>query len=174
MSDREFLSHFIEEPLYLIKDDVKVPTIQAESLEVAQPIQAEEPAAPVLLKPLPTFGKNLKHCIILVNWGEQANSSEKELLIKILSSVKRSEDDVLIASSSNASAEQIDALLAEYNHKHLIDFGTSKLVEIAHAETYTPVQVGPKKYLKADALSEIAQDVEKKKALWKALQEMFL
>ncbi len=181
MSDQAFLSHFIEEPIYLIKEaidthsvveEVKKETVAVVPEETVAAV--EEPKAPVLMKPLPTIGKNLKSCVILVNWTEEPIESEKELLLKILSSVKRSEDDVLITSASNASLEQIEALLAEHGHKHLIDFGTSKFSPIAHAEVYTPVQDGMKKYLKTDTLDSISKDVEKKKALWKALQEVFL
>ncbi|WP_420386557.1 hypothetical protein [Roseivirga sp.] len=175
MSDRAFLAEFITEPLYLIseKDQVKADYPSVEE-KAAEPARVEEPKAKVELKALTTSGNNLKGCIILVSWGDEAVASEKELLLKILSSVKLGEGDVLIAHASGASHEQIEALLAEQNHKHVLDFGTSLLDQVKNSPSYTPVANGYKKYLKADRLDSIATSVDQKKALWKALQDIFL
>ena len=173
MSDFSFLSEFINETLYLIKEENQ--TSQYEEAQAEPPVQVvEEPQEKVSLKPVPTSGQNLKGCIILVNWENDTVPEEKELLLKILGSVKRSEQDVLIAQVVDTSPEQIDALLAEQNHKHVLDFGTSKFPELSSSQPYQILEKGSKRYLKADALSEISTDVEKKKALWKALQDMFL
>lgn len=181
MSDQAFLSEFITEPLYLIKEekpivnnykDVKeepTSTIAEEPI----PIITEKPKAKVELKPIFTSGENLKGCIILVDWKNGEVSSEKELLLKILSSVKRTESDVLIAHAYESSTEQIEALLAEQNHKQVLDFGTDSIPENTSTKLYEIKANGPKKYLKADPISAIATDVEMKKALWKALQEIF-
>ena len=129
---------------------------------------------PVELTPLTTSGKNLKNCIILTDWKEEAISQEKELLLKILSSVKRIEDDVLIVHAGDASNEDIEAVFAENNHKQVIDFGTDKVSKLASTSAYSPVSEGVKKFLKGDSLSQIASDVDKKKALWSALQSIFI
>lgn len=187
MSDHAFLSEFINEPLYLIVDEgVKVKeeglSTEEKAVEPKAYPQAEaeastlveEPKAKVELKPVPTSGQNLKGCIILVNWENGEVAEEKELLLKIMGSVKRTEQDVLIAQASGTSEEQIEAILTEQNHKQVLDFGTHKLPQLSKSELYQIKADGPKKYLKAHALSEINTDVEKKKALWKALQEIFL
>lgn len=187
MSDHAFLSEFINEPLYLIKDEgvrIKEEGLSTEGkaveprdypqAEPEAPTMVEEPKAKVELKPVPTSGQNLKGCIILVKWENREVAEEKELLLKILSSVKKTEQDVLIAQASGTSEEQIEALLAEQNHKQVLDFGTNKLPQLSKSDFYQITTDGPKKYLKAHALSEIASDVEKKKALWRALQEIFL
>lgn len=187
MSDHAFLSEFITEPLYLIKDEgvrVKKERLSTEEkavepkaypqAEPEAPTVVEEPKAKVEIKPVPTSGQNLKGSIILVNWENGEVSEEKELLLKIMSSVKRTEQDVLIAQASGTSEDQIEALLAEQNHKQVLDFGTNKLPQLSKSDFYQITADGPKKYLKAHALSEINTDVEKKKALWKSLQEIFL
>lgn len=187
MSDHAFLSEFINEPLYLIKDESvrveeKETSVQLEiaeptaypPAEAAAPAVVEEPKAKVELKPVPTSGQNLKGCIILVNWQDGEVAEEKELLLKIMSSVKRTEQDVLISQASGTSKEQIEALLAEQNHKQVLDFGTGKLPKLSKSDFYQITAEGPKKYLKAHPLAEISTDVDKKKALWKGLKEMFL
>jgi len=97
----------------------------------------------------------------------------KELLYKIMGSVKRKPEDVLLANCKNADAVQIEALLANNNHRHVLAFGTEVLAELKGVTSYAIHQVGPKSFLKADSLTQIATNVDKKKALWKALQEMF-
>lgn len=170
MSDIAFLSQFIEEPIYLIEEEAERNAYQ-ETVEHKEAEKVEEPK--VEISPLPTFGSNLKHCIILVNWTEEVDT-EKEFLLKIMASVKRSKNDVLIAMLGNASQEQVDALLAEHNHRQLLDFGTGKLSKTDQAEYYTAWKDAGKTYLKAHSLAEIAQDVDKKKLLWKELQQIFL
>lgn len=173
MSDHSFLAEFITEPLYLIKDESVEPKAytQPEADEISQ---VEEPKEKVALKPVTTSGQNLKGCIIFVDWKAGEVAEEKDLLLKIMGSVKRTENDVLIAHSYGTSGEQIEALLAEQNHRHVLDFGTDSLVFLNQAKPYEIKENGLKRYLKADALSSISADVDLKKALWKALQSMFL
>lgn len=173
MSELSFLSEFIKEPLYLIKEEIQAPKNYTQAT-TDEPAQVEEPKEKVALKPVTTSGQNLKGCIILVDWENGEVTEEKDLLLKILGSVKRTENDVLIAHASGTSQEQIEALLAEQNHRHVLDFGTAKLTHLSTAGTYEIKENGPKKYLKAHPISEISTDIEKKKALWKSLQEMFL
>lgn len=195
MSDQNFLAHFIEEALYVIKEDAtptsdtspvapieakgepkpEEPVLSPEPTIIDPPTTVEEPVAPVYVKPLPAAGNNLKHCIVLVDSSEELLEEPlKDLLYKIIGAVKRNPDDILLANCRNAGKDQIEALLANNNHKHLLAFGTDVLTELQGVQPY---EIHKPKYvamLKADALSEIASDVDKKKALWKALQEMFL
>ncbi len=145
-----------------------IPTIEpAPAMEVKEP-------EPVYLKPLPTEGNNLKHCLLLVESSDTILEAPlKTLLEKIMSAVKRSLDDVLLVNVREASPEQIEALLSEQNHRHLIAFGTAKVAGLNGATLYQLTEVNRKSYLKADALSAIAQNVEMKKALWGALKAMF-
>ncbi len=194
MSDQNFLAHFIEEPLYVIKEDSSpIPdTSVAEPIEAKgetkpeettnsaepaiadAPVTVKEPAAPVYVKPLPTAGNNLKHCIILVDSPEELLEEPfKVLLYKIIGAVKRNPEDILLANCRDAGKDQIEALLANNNHKHLLAFGTDVLTELTGIQPYTIHKPEYVAMLKADSLSEIASDVDKKKALWKALQVMF-
>jgi len=195
MTDSDFLPYFIEEPLYLIKGDEQPvaaeETVQpeAEAATITPPAVAtpptpaavntapakvEEPTPPVYVKPLPTLGDNLKHCIVLVDSTEEVlEDSLKALLFKIMGSVKRTPEDILLANCRNADKDQIEALLANNNHRHVLTFGTNILTQLNGISPYAIHKEGPKSMLKGDALTEIQENVDKKKALWKALQEMF-
>lgn len=189
MAEDNFLPYFIEEPVYVINadalseeapviEDVSSPEIPAPepSTEVSKTEQApivEEPA-PVYVKALPTAGDNLKHCIVLVNSQEDIlEESLQTLLYKIMGSVKRKSEDILLVNCYQADEEQIAALLANNNHRHVLAFGVNLLPALTTASPYAIVKDGAVSMLKADGLDLIDQETEKKKALWKALQEMF-
>ena len=83
-------------------------------------------------------------------------------------------DDILLVNIKAANDKQIQALMAEQNHRHLLCFGSEKLALLKSIKAYSVHAENHKFYLKADALNLISTTVEKKKALWSALQEMFL
>jgi hypothetical protein len=185
--DLSFLAHFITEDLYLIKEEsstVEVKTV-IEPVKAAQPVVkvslAEEKATKVeekeqiYIKPLPTEGNNLKHCLIFFESSQNhLEASKKAFLLKILASVKRSLDDVLLVNVKEASKEQIDAVLSEFNHRHVLAFATTKLDSIISTPRYEVKEDAKKFYLKADDLGQIEATVELKKSLWAGLQKMFL
>lgn len=189
MADDNFLAHFIEEPIYVIASEEQ-PLPQSKEGDIVETVSptpteqtaliepevnvVEEPVAPVYVKPLPTSGNNLKHCIVLVESNQELlEESLKELLHKIMGAVKRTAEDILIANCKNADSDQIEALLANNNHRHILSFGTDIISKLKSADLYTIQKDGAVSMLKSDALIEISQNVDKKKALWKALQEMF-
>jgi hypothetical protein len=186
MQDLSFLPHLIDEDIYVIKEKeadkeiIEVAGIKVETV-IPDPVPApveenniEEPK-PVYTKPLPTKGSNLKHCIVIVESTETIlDNDSKTFLENILKSVKRSMDDILLVNTKDASDEQIQALLAEQNHRHLLCFGSEKLTFLKDIQTYSVHSENHKYYLKADDLDLISKTVDKKKALWTALKEMFL
>ncbi len=181
MSDRNFLAEFIKEPIYVIKESLSTPEVQKAENSVPKEIEdntvVEEPEVALSAPPtpLPTKGENLKHCIVLLDTeAEIISASDEEFLYKILGAVKRSSNDVLIANINGANKDSIDALLAEHNHRHLLAFGLENLPDGTSAPLYEIKSVSGRQYLLADHLHAIAQDQDKKKALWKALQSMFL
>lgn len=198
MSDQSFLAHFITEDLYVLKEEVKVPEKaeeakpepQAEELPAKESVAEEKPAykeesalfepskveepEPVYLKPLPTEGSNLKHCLVLVESDNPILQNDlKGLLEKIMGAVKRSMDDILLVNVKAASDEQLEALLSEQNHRHLLAFGTHKVQQLIEVGKYELTLIERKSYVKADSLKTISENIELKKALWKVLKEMF-
>ncbi len=185
--DNSFLSHFITEEIYLIKDDLVATSTQELLVESvtetsSEPVSPSPPKQPVLeddkpvyIKPLPTEGNNLKHCIIFFEADQpQLEVEKKAFLLKVMASVKRSLDDVLLVNVKEASAEQIAAVLNEFNHRHVLVFNSEKLDNYNNSPVYDVKEDRKKLFLKADDLGEIENTVALKKALWAGLQKMFL
>jgi len=185
MNERlNFLSNFITEEIFVIKSEAtggksvsepeQLPKEEKAPSDPVEPVKAAE-EAPVYLKPLPTEGENLKHCLIFFESEEsKLDDSKKAFLLKVMGSVKRSLNDVLLVNVKDASAEQIEAVFSEFNHRHVLAFGTQKIDKYAGSETYLVTEDKKKFYLKADDLLNIENTVELKKSLWGCLQKMFL
>jgi hypothetical protein len=190
--DFSFLANFITEDLYLIKESELVVTKEQSITDVLpetgskQPLKAAENSepvneetivqeeSPIYIKPLPTEGNNLKHCLIFFESNQtHLEANKKAFLLKILSSVKRSLDDVMLVNLKEASKEQIEAVLSEYNHRHVLVFASGKLDHMV-SQQYEVKEEAKKFYLKADDLEKIEATVDLKKALWAGLQKMFL
>jgi len=203
--DISFLSHFITEEIYLIKDNIAptqktkvekvveapiekanpAPTKEVMTEEVAEttvaktsppsPTPVVEEPKPVYIKPLPTEGNNLKHCLIFFEAEQpQLEGEKKAFLLKILTSVKRSLDDVLLINVKEASSEQIEAVLNEFNHRHVLVFDSKKLDSYNNSPVYEVKEDRKKFYMKADDLTLIESTVALKKSIWAGLQKMFL
>jgi hypothetical protein len=185
--DLSFLAHFITEDLYLIKEEASAAEVKAvlEPVKAVQPVVEKSPAEAkaaiveekeqVYIKALPTEGNNLKHCLIFFESSQNhLEASKKAFLLKILTAVKRGLDDVLLVNLKEASKEQIDAVLSEFNHRHVLAFATTKLDSIISTPQYEVKEDAKKFYLKADDLGQIEATVELKKSLWAGLQKMFL
>ena len=173
---RSFLPHFITDDIYVI--DKKIKSKDTASQEIlAEPEQTpivEEPTIePVALKPIPTHGENLKHCIVMFSAEGKLDSGSKDLLFKILAVINRKPKDVLMANVHGCSAESIEALIQENNHRQLISFGVRKPNLLGEASLYEPISEKGKHFLLSDHLQEIAKDNTKKRALWQALQFIF-
>ena len=175
-----FLSQLINEDIYVINKENEPVRMEKEPDENKEEV-SETPEATiaepteVYAKPLPTSGSNLKHCIVLVESSEELLETElKTLLENILKAVKRSLDDILLVNIKDASEDQLQGLLAEQNHRHLLNFGSTKLNLLKEQPHYQVLKENHKFYLNADDLGQVQSDVAKKKALWSALQEMFL
>lgn len=177
MADSNFLAEFIKEPVYVIQE---AQSVQEDSKVITEPAKEATVVAEPEVKlstptPLPTKGENLKHCIILVNTdAEVIGASDEAFLYKILGAVKRQPNDVLIANVNKVNNDSLAAFLAEHNHKHLLAFGPNQLSNDVDATLYEPTKISGKSYLLTEDLGIIAQNQDKKKALWKALQTMFL
>ena len=174
MSKEQFLPFFMDMPLYLVKEkEAEVATAEAADEQQPADNHVHEDQIPYEAKAIPTDGQNLKSCVILLA-NEKEFTSERAFLLKVLKSVKRSMDDVLLANCTSVSQDQLEALLSEHNHRHLISFGVELPASRATKDKYSVHSIKQVKVLLSDTLGIIQEDTEKKKALWKALQSMFL
>ncbi len=177
--DYSFLTQLITEDIYVVKERELGPTTGSQTNEPTTEKGDEEgvvsESKETYIKPLQTEGNNLKHCLVFVeSSSEIIDANSKEFLSNVLKAVKRSLDDILLINLKGASIKQIEALMAEQNHRHLLVFGTGKLDDLFTSEQYTVHESNHKYFLKADDLKIISEEKDKKKALWTALQKMFL
>lgn len=181
MEDKKvYLPYFLEETIYKVREGSATVQESSSSIEQAEEVHQQPTsiatsvnAEPVAVKPIVTFGENLKHCIVLFSSEHKISVASKDLLFKILASINRTPKDALMANVYDCSQEQIEALLSEHNHKHLISFDVKQTTELSQADPYTPYSSKGKHYILSDDLEVVATDIDKKKALWKALKEVF-
>jgi len=164
--DNAFLPFFFQEPVYLVPDPVN-PTLGETS-------ESEHSANSPTYTPL---GSNQKQILLLVEeTGEQhISETNLELLEKILQSVQLSLDDVCLVNA--AQAQIPDAVVGKVTFSTYISFGMPPAAW-QFCNFFKKYEVGRddngQAYLWADSLTEIAEDVEKKKLLWSSLKSLFL
>ncbi|MGB3588486.1 MAG: hypothetical protein WBA23_18210 [Tunicatimonas sp.] len=151
-SNVDFLPFFFQEPVYVVDE--------AQGETVYQPL-----------------GENRCRILLLVEELEthHVSDSGKELLEKILLALKLSFEDVCLVNVSHCKTP--NQLESKLEFKSCISFGMppedwqfsnfSRKYEVIKDES-------ERAFLWADPLSEIATDVEKKKALWLSLKTLFL
>lgn len=163
--DRNFLPHFIEEEIYIIKEDgeLSVDSPKPDSQVVEEPLTDY-----VESSPLKYSGKNLKNVAILV---PVIIDEEIAFLQKILGAVKFSLDDcALVGVDNNPNLKSLD----ELTPKAILSFGVAVDLSFTSGTLYEINILEGIKTIKADKLSSISADNTKKKLLWDALQKMFL
>jgi hypothetical protein len=179
MEDKHaYLPYFIDETIYVIASSQQQEADAPEQAIAEAPEHAPAPTtsaetSPIDLNPIVTFGENLKHCIVLFSSSTKISPESKDLLFKILGAINRTPKDALMANVHGCSSEQLQALLAEHNHRHLISFGITNIPQLSEAQPYQPITEKGKYYILSDHLEAVAVDLDKKKALWKALKNIF-
>lgn len=175
MSKEQYLPFFMDMPLYLVKDKEASDNVEEKPETTSETLnpQVEESLAGYEAQAIPTEGQNLKACVILLA-NDLEFASQRDFLFKVLASVKRNQEDVLLANCADVNIDQLEALLSEHNHRHLLSFGVELPPSRAVKEKYRVQAIKHVQVLSSDSLAAIQEDMEKKKALWKALQSMFL
>ncbi len=111
--------------------------------------------------------------IVLVN---QLNPTDSELLGKILGAVKLDLQSVDIIELDKNLAVNLSQIFTQNSVNQLITFGID-LSKVSIDVKLTPYQILENqgiKFIYSDSLTAIQNDVPKKKALWGALQGMFV
>lgn len=219
--DYAFLPHFINEEIFIIKEDLEKytpgkgvssvsetvakasPLVSAEiahpakaasteirtaGLATVKEAPAEKASAATADESLATSkhdpekeaeteifykGKNLKKVAIIVNYNGKGfiDPQEEEFLLKILSAVKLTADDVAIINVNHLNS---GSHIKNFNYVKLITFGChNDDLPNAAEPPYSLKQSEGRFYLKADSLEEIQQTKDKKVKLWESLQKMF-
>jgi len=111
--------------------------------------------------------------VILV---DDCSDADQALLGKILTAVKLNLNQVDLVRLADLSQMNARTAFSQNLISHFITFGVAlqKIKLEIPLNPYQTKEIKNIRFLFSDALSELHTDVEKKKALWKALQEMFL
>jgi hypothetical protein len=164
--DDAFLPFFFQEPVYLVPDPV--------NSTLGETSESEHSANSSTYTPL---GSNHKQILLLVEETDVQHISETnlKLLEKILQSVQLSLNDVCLVNV--AQAHTPDVVKGEVAFGTYIAFGMPPEAW-QYCNFFKKYEVdrddNGQAYLWADSLTEIAEDVEKKKLLWSSLKSLFL
>jgi DNA polymerase III psi subunit len=145
---------FAGENIYLLKDEFE---IVGEDIQQEKPVQYYQPKQKV---------------IILVT---SLNPTDIELLGKILGAVKLDLQSVDTIELDKNQAVNLSQIFIQKSVNQLITFGID-LSKVNLDIKLMPYQILEKqgiKFIYSDSLSNIQNDIPKKKALWGSLKEMF-
>ncbi len=118
------------------------------------------------------YGENKKHITVIV---EEVNpdfmrSVSFQFLNKIMEAVKLSQHEYALINLQENKACTLERIMKELAPNHIIIFGES---DFSNLDNYEISEIEGSTMLQSDSLTDVQTDVEKKKALWKALQEVF-
>ena len=145
---------FAGENIYLLKNEFEI---------VAEEIPQE--------KPIQYYQLKQKVIILLTS----LNPTDSELLGKILGAVKLDLQSVDIIESDKNQTVNLSQIFIQKTVNQLITFGID-LSKVSLDIKLTPYQILEKqgiKFIYSDSLTDIQNDIPKKKALWGSLKEMF-
>lgn len=164
MSENKDLGHLkflFTDDLYIIDDPVKNydPQTETEAPQVAE-LQPDEPVQKVPAAPL------LDRSLFLIQ-NNNLDAELEALLYKIIGAVKLTDDQYDIDFTDDTEIIPINN-----DHKvQIIFLASDNPMPMAR---YESMQIDGRTIVYSDMLDEIASDVNKKKRLWNALQELFL
>ena len=163
-NDTRFLPFFFQEPVYVVPDPQGTPSPDPISADSVQ----ERVYAPL--------GENRRQILVLVDAADDyyLEAGNQELLVKILQALGLALEDVWLVNVAQAPSP--DCIAEEISFLSCISFGMPpepwqfsnffRKYEVMKDET-------ERAFLFSDTLTEIGQDVAKKKRLWLSLKTLF-
>lgn len=170
-----FQQLFAGEQLYVIPEKkVLNEEVSVEKKQIVAPI-AEQVVAAIKVEKVqePLHFVPNHRVVILV---DDCSDADQALLGKILTAVKLNLNQVDLVRLADLSQMNARTAFSQNLISHFITFGVAlqKIRLEIPLNPYQTKEIKNIRFLFSDALSELQNDVEKKKALWRALQEMFL
>lgn len=170
-----FQQLFAGEQLYVIPEKkVLNEEVSVEKKQIVAPI-AEQVVATIKVEKVqePLHFVPNHRVVILV---DDCSDADQALLGKILTAVKLNLNQIDLVRLADLSQMNARTAFSQNLISHFITFGVAlqKIKLEIPLNPYQTKEIKNIRFLFSDALSELQNDVEKKKALWKALQEMFL
>lgn len=173
IDDASYLRFVYQEDIYILNEpeiieDRSEPEISEPiARQITEPVEINEP------EPVMFWGGNQKRILILIKdpESELIHPKDQDFLMRIVEGgLKYSKEDVAVVNCSKYEYSQI---FDEIDHAYLIAFGDHPGKFVGAFPKYEVNMQSGKKVLLSDSLKDLEPDKEKKKALWKALQNMF-
>ena len=159
---------FAGENIYLLKNEfVEKSSVGTHTMaKIVQPLS-------VFPQTTPLYYQSKQKVLILV---ASLNPTDSELLGKILGAVKLDLQSVDIIELDKNKDINLSQIFIQNSVNQLITFGID-LSKISLDIKLTPYQILEKqgiKFIYSDSLTDIRNDIPKKKALWGSLKEVFM
>lgn len=161
MIDDSYLTFFITEDLYLVKEPVLEKSAPAAPVAVSKPAA---PAIPVIAAPAPPAAT--VHDLAI--WAPALSPADRELLTNILKAIKKDFSKAFLMEGTDSYKP---------HYRDLICFGYARELSSklgSAVSVYQPVKLSEKRILLSVTPAELHADKKQKALLWEALQKMFL
>jgi len=163
MENKEYLRHLFTEDIFIVN-------------EQPQKSQSDESADNKIdSHPRLKFKGSVDNNVLIYNFdksNEFISQGDELFLQNILKAIKLNISETTIINAAKEEAD-LSTILSQLNQvKTVLIFGANSIA--LDVEFYQASSKDNINYLKCDPLSSIEKDKEKKKALWSALQELFL
>ncbi|MDZ7898062.1 MAG: hypothetical protein U5N85_08545 [Arcicella sp.] len=126
-----------------------------------------------LIPPMPTPLYRPKHKVVIL--VQELNPVDSELLEKILGAVQLNLQSVEVVEMSKNKGLNLEHIFTQKSVNQLISFGVM-MSEVNLMLRLTPYQILESKgikFISGVSLTDLQNDIPKKKLLWAALKEMF-
>ena len=164
---------FAGENIYFLKDEFVVVGDDTDHHKENAETYSQTTKSPVIsTETTPIYYQPQQKVIIVLN---RLNTADSELLGKILGAVKLDLSSVDIIEIAKNKAVDLSQIFIQKSVNQVVVFGIN-LSELNLDVPLIPYQILEKqgiKFIYSDLLSDIQNDIPKKKALWGSLKEMF-
>ncbi len=165
MLESSLLSHIYTEELFIIeKPKSETPVSNQEQVkpvtEIKQPISVKESVKETPKISIKEIKKEIAPEELIILTDKEPSSTEKELLLKILSSVGLTEKDMKLMKTSEFSNE--------VKYKKLISFAASSPIQ-----GVIKYEIWNQNVIVSDNLAQLENSKEMKMSLWKSMKTLF-
>ncbi|MCL6260279.1 hypothetical protein M3O96_14350 [Aquiflexum sp. TKW24L] len=166
------LGLFLDNEIYLLPEEKNqllksTNSLALDEIPSSSEIESEEEPIPLL------YEGGFEKGILVIYEGKSLDSNLSEYLFKILGAVSCSLKDIALANSENTELTSMASIIALSPNKIIVFGKVRHELMMSVKKTYEVHQEDEIEYLFADDLSQIAESLELRKALWKELQILF-
>ena len=155
--------------VYLPHEHVDTST-NIDNLKPIKDSQTDNKPATIELKEeakLQYLGKNAKGVIILTDINLKNAPDDKKFLLKVMDAVKLTIEDIAIIHATPEAKNWT----SQVKYSYVFDFGSNSSSAVLN--NYEVTEIEGVKWIKADSLNKIENNVQLKKSLWGNLKLLF-